>query len=230
MWKIMAISWTLLIMPLLLSPCQAAHVAICFTGLTRSLQFTIQNIRSSILDPIIDEGHTYTIFLHTFNKSTSWNPRAAEINVPLKWQAYRLLQPAAFQVDNVDAVDRLLFDNDLQDWLKFDGSSAWNLRNADGTVITDAAANVTVMNFVKATWSSSECTSLWEPMSGSFDAVMYLRSDAWFFNNFNASMLNTLADNTIYVPDWHHFGGLNDRFALGVPQVMLTGTVIASTC
>ena len=42
------------------------RAAICFYGLTQSLPYTIDTIRSSIFDPIIEDGISYSVFLHTY--------------------------------------------------------------------------------------------------------------------------------------------------------------------
>ena len=43
------------------------RAAICFYGLTRSLPYTIDTIRSHIFDPLIEDEISYSVFLHTFN-------------------------------------------------------------------------------------------------------------------------------------------------------------------
>ena len=43
------------------------RVAICFFGLTRSLKYTIQNIRSALYDPLIVSDIRYDVFIHTYN-------------------------------------------------------------------------------------------------------------------------------------------------------------------
>ena len=45
------------------------RAAICFFGLTRSLAYTIESIRSSVFDPLILNGIDYSVFVHTYSVS-----------------------------------------------------------------------------------------------------------------------------------------------------------------
>ena len=68
--------------------------------------------------------------------------------------------------------------------------------------------------------SVAAVTRLWRAAGTAYDAVVYLRPDVYFNCPFPVDVLETLADNTVYVPDFHHWGGLNDRFAMGKPRVV----------
>ena len=48
-------------------PAEQPRAAICFFGLTRSLAYTIESIRSSIFDPLISNGINYSVFVHTYS-------------------------------------------------------------------------------------------------------------------------------------------------------------------
>ena len=72
-------------------------------------------------------------------------------------------------------------------------------------------------------------TRLWRTSGHVYDAVLYLRPDQLFNCPFPVDVLQRLQQNTLYVADFHHWGGLNDRFALGVPAtVALWGERCAS--
>ena len=66
----MTIKWgaTVVIAACLAVACRAeTRAAICFYGLTRSLPYTIDTIRSNIFDPLVEDGISYSVFLHTYN-------------------------------------------------------------------------------------------------------------------------------------------------------------------
>ena len=67
----MFLMWSLVVIAACLAAaCRAEpRAAICFYGLTRSLPYTIDRIRSSIFDPLIEDGISYSVFLHTYNVS-----------------------------------------------------------------------------------------------------------------------------------------------------------------
>ena len=45
----------------------STDVALCFFGLTRSLELTVSNIRSSIMDPLLMADMNVTTYLHTYS-------------------------------------------------------------------------------------------------------------------------------------------------------------------
>ena len=199
-------------------------VALCFIGLTRSLQYTLQNIRSNVMDPITEMGYEYDVFLHSYNMSYVTNPSTGENAAKMQWEKYNLLQPKLFQIDDVTVINDQLFNgnDDLSDYYKFDGHSGWyELFQEAGPHWGVGQENLTVMNMIKQLWSAKHCTQMWTVQRKRFDAVIYLRSDVWFFNPLNASILAALEPDTLYLPDWGDNTGLHDRIAIGTPEVMV---------
>lgn len=43
------------------------RVAVCFFGLTRSLRWTLPSVEKRLFDVLRQEGHTYDVFLHTYD-------------------------------------------------------------------------------------------------------------------------------------------------------------------
>ena len=68
--------------------------------------------------------------------------------------------------------------------------------------------------------SLAEVTALWRGSNRTYDAVLYLRPDVLFNCPFPVDVLDTLQDSTVYIADFHHWHGYNDRFAMGAPQVV----------
>jgi len=91
----------------------AAHngdrVAVCFTGLTRSLRnHTFSSIRTYLLGRLIEQNLTADVFLHTYLVHSIDNPRSGEQHVPLDLSEWRLLEPLRFEVENQSIVDTTL--------------------------------------------------------------------------------------------------------------------------
>lgn len=70
-----------------LSNYQITHypkVAVCFYGLCRSTNYTIESINNFIFEPLKQLNFNYHIYLHTFNITTPYtNPRNNEENIML---------------------------------------------------------------------------------------------------------------------------------------------------
>ena len=194
--------------------CAAAaplSVAVCFFGLTRSLHLTIDSIRHSILDPLWLNDVEVTIYLHTYNATSISNPRSNENNAAMDWQAFKLLRPFEWQIDDADAVSHELIDPHLSAWLK----------HGDGWA-GETAEHTSLRNLLRQLYSISQVTKMWTQQAARFDLVLYLRSDVWFFNRLNVAEFveATKHPKRLYTPKFHQWAGLNDRLAFGTPDVM----------
>jgi hypothetical protein len=183
------------------------RMAVCFFGLTRSLPFTIDSIRTNVFDVLTAAGIQYTTYLHTHNVTRMFNPRAHEFNVTVDPTLYRLLRP-----------DTAVFEEPI-DWTlpSNQGLLARLLKRGDPW--GQSGDHISLRNLVNQLHSLQALTAMWAPHASRFDAVIYLRSDVWFFNCLNVTQLLEAAATTshpvIWTPAFATFSGLNDRFAFG---------------
>lgn len=59
---------------------------------------------------------------------------------------------------------------------------------------------------------------MWRAQRANYDAVLYLRPDVLYNCPLPVDAIRNLKQNTLYIPDFHHFKGYNDRFVLGSPM------------
>jgi hypothetical protein len=184
------------------------RVALCFWGLCRSTDHTIESIEECILKPLKKEGHTYDIYLHTYTLYRSYtNTRAKEYNLHLKNTLWKLLNPKEYILEHQDAVDLKL---ELERYRTHGNPWAED----------DKVSFSTLDNHIRALWSLNQVTSLWRGTGIVYDAVVYLRPDVQFLTYLSPSWLQGLTHHTIRIPDFHLVDGCNDRFAIGTPPVM----------
>lgn len=67
--------------------------------------------------------------------------------------------------------------------------------------------------------SIEQVTSMWRGSEMTYDAVFYLRPDMLYNCPFPVHLLDNLRSDAVYIADFHHWHGYNDRFALGRPEV-----------
>jgi hypothetical protein len=189
------------------------RVAVCFFGLTRSLRYTIGSIRSNVLDALTVAGVSYTVYLHTHNATRFYNPRSMELNVTIDTSLYSLLHPD-------EAIVEAPMDWDLPSNKEL---LATLLQNGDPW--NETAGHYSLKNVVGQLTSLQRLTSLWSGSTQKYDAVIYLRSDVWFFTPLNVSQVLEAAhapnsQPVIWTPRYDHFGSVNDRFAFGNTAAM----------
>lgn len=184
------------------------RVAICFFGLTRSLKYTIDSIRTFLLDPLLLAGIAYDVYVHTYNSSIVFSPRAGERNLNIEWSDYKLLHPKRFQIDSAELISNALVNPRMQHILK------------NGDPWKEKKPHITLRNHVLALYSIKVLTDMWLNSKCKYDAVIVTRSDLYFFQPLELSLITGIQTGNIYIPSWGKWGGLNDRFALGAPDVM----------
>jgi hypothetical protein len=176
------------------------HIAICFWGICRSTDKTIESIQKCIYDPLKNAGHTYEIFVHTFTLRKPFNnPRSNEINVDLDNSLHSLLEADKTNIEDQDTVDKSL---------NFD---AYTTRG-------DPWSNgfITHKNHIRALYSLKQVTQLFATSTKTYDRVIYVRPDVRFLTPLNMTWFNC-RENEILLPDFHCHP-VNDRFAICHPQ------------
>jgi hypothetical protein len=177
-------------------------VAICFFGLTRSLNFTAPYIISRIISPM-EHFANIRIFLHTFNLSVLTNPRSSEFKVPLNHKEFVLLNPHKYEI------------TDQEEFLR---TVPANFCRKHGDNYKDGFASTT--NIFCQLESLRRVTALMLEDGTEFDSVVYARPDVLYFNPVDVEQVLHAQPRTIYVPLFHRYAGLNDRFAFGHIDVM----------
>lgn len=182
------------------------HIAICFFGLTRSLQYTKHSI-TNIFEVLDKNDITYTTFLHTYDKSFLSNPRSNEFDCKLDIEEYKLLNCHHHSVTNQESFLSSLPKQYLQ-FLKIKGD-AWKDQYVSFT------------NFLCQLNSLQIVTSMWKSDDHSFDLIMYLRPDLLYNELVIDDLYMSIRQQCIFTPNYHQCTGLNDRIAIGPPQLMV---------
>jgi len=177
-------------------------IAICFWGLTRSLQHTISSIEEMILEPLREHGFQYKIFLHTYQLGNSYsNKRTGEKDCFLDPEQWKLLEPDHVRLENQEKVDQSL-----------------QLEKYHSSVDPWENNYSTLDNHVRALWSLYQVSLLWENSHTPFNYVMYCRPDVLFLTPLEKSFFDEVDEKSIILPDFHEYP-INDRFCIAKPKV-----------
>jgi hypothetical protein len=195
------------------------RVAICFFGLMRSLHYTKQSLHAHVFDILSQHGIDYDVYLHTYNLNSISNFRSKEFNVSLNKNEWKLLYPSKHAIDDNDVIERIVVTPLLPQLL--DHGDPWK----------EPPPFASLRNLIKQLYSLKKVTELWKNRAADYQLVLYLRPDVWFFNDLNMTDLTEALTQSsspspmssrrfLYVPRFHSWGGVNDRFAFGPPEVM----------
>jgi hypothetical protein len=187
------------------------HVAVCFFGQVKHYKQVAASQQKYVFDILRASNFTYDIFAHTYNQTEFSNPRngvkrSVEI-VPTSLQQILSLPNSAVLYDSPEAADQL-----------------FNVRNLakNGDPWPDNPL-LSIKYFTRQLHSLKRVTQLWTPAMHKYEFVLYLRPDVLFISPLdlplNAPALRAKALR-VATPNWHQFGGLNDRLAYGAPAAM----------
>ena len=191
------------------------RVALCFFGLTRSLSVTRASLRRHVLDVLTSHGWAYDIFLHTYVKHTLTNPRSNEANVDLDTNEWRYLRPTGVLIEDSDKVDA--------DYVK---PLLPNILTRGDLWREHAVNHSSMANLLSQLRSIEKATGLLlraqEKSLTTYDAVIFLRPDVWFFNDINMQEVETAraGPGVMFIPEFHAVAAakeVNDRFAICHP-------------
>jgi hypothetical protein len=181
-------------------------IALCFWGICRSTDITIESIQTYIFNILKQNNIDYDVYLHTFSLYRPYtNPRAGEFSLQLKNTIWKLLKPTSHSVESQDRIDTELI---LEKYRKC------------GNPWPDCPTFDTLDNHIRSLYSLKKVTELWLPKRSEYDAIMYLRPDVKFTSPLNINWLKNIAPDCIIIPNFHLTENCNDRFAIGKPGVM----------
>ena len=182
--------------------------AVLFHGLVqRSLPHVIGSIRECLLAPLEARGEV-RIFHHTWDVPRLENQRAGEVrDAPDPGEIGRLLPESEGDIDDEEAFVRA-----------FDWSDAFADNPMRHHGVPGQAAGATLKNLVLTAHSAERVFDRYAASGFAADLVVVSRADLGFLKRLEVP--DPLAEWSVYVPSFHGWGGVNDRFAFGKPQAM----------
>lgn len=176
-------------------------IAICFWGLNRSLNYTINSIKTNILDVLKTNNIEYDIYIHTYDINRLYkNIRAGEDICKIDNSNLYLLDPDYILIDDQDKIDNIL---NLKDYRKY--GCPWNSDNYE-----------TLNNLIRSLYSLNKVTEkLFFEINNNnknYDLVIYSRPDVLYIDKFDINYLN-IENNTIKLVDYAKYP-VNDRFSI----------------
>lgn len=174
----------------------APRISVAFFGITRSLSYTIDSIRSNIFASARGYGDVF-VCCHFFHQSTINNPRSGEKGL-LDPEEYKLLEPDQIEFSKPNTV--------------LEGAG-FELIKSFGDHWGDEFKSVS--NLLHQLYSLKAATRLALKMKP--DIVIFCRPDLLYHDSMRTGIQRALASTQpkVMLPQWQrHQGGYNDRFAI----------------
>ncbi len=187
--------------PALADPLKGVNV--CIYGINRSLEWTSSSIRKKIVDPLLKLGISINLYaaLNVTSTGKIFSSRSGELDLYLAQNESEWLPD--FKIIRVD-----------QD--AFDSSFDFDRILRFGDSFGDGGSSIVNMMRALNALKIAYC-NLPQDDSSTYHTI-FLRPDLDIIDDLNIDfLLSMCTPNSIVVPNWHFFGGVNDRFAVCSP-------------
>lgn len=172
-------------------------IAICFWGLVKSLDYTLESIEENIFKILKDANIKYDIYIHTYKINGEYNNIYSKEQGLLNYEEYKLLNPTIVAIDDQNKIKENLNLNEYRTH-----EDPWN----NGFKTAD--------NFICALYSKLQVTNIVKNTDIKYTNILFLRPDVKFLNPLDISKLN-IKNEFFCIPKFSSHSGFNDRFFLG---------------
>jgi hypothetical protein len=179
-------------------------IAICYWGMTRSTKYIYKSHKEKLFDILKNNNIDFNIYIHTWetenNENIIWEKKC---NIPVDYEEYKLLHPQFYKIDNQNEFIQSInfndyFDKSLYDKYGGDTYHEWRPQ--------------LIMNHLCALESQKRVYNMVINSNIDYDFIIFVRPDMLIINNFDINFLQNNFD--IIIPNYDHYEGLNDRFAI----------------
>jgi hypothetical protein len=181
-------------------------IAICYWGLTRSTKKVFLSHHERLFHILKQHNIQYTIYIHTWKTEDNyiWSEKP---QIPIDYEEYKLLHPNYYEIDNQD---------DFLKSITFSDYFNEELYNRYGQTPEGDWIPQLIRNHLCALESQKRVTNMVLNSNNTYNYVMYIRPDVMIENQFDINYLSLLSNNTnsIVIPNYDHFEGYNDKFAI----------------
>merc|ERR1711920_144589 len=193
-------------------------IAVCFYGLIRNIGHTLAALQMNLLAPLRKVGPS-DVFIHSLIAERSGStryPTAGEADVTINPLDYEALQPCRFQVEDQDEVDA-----DLN--ISVDELSEAKKKVRLSRYTVESYANV--MRAKYSMWRATRLVLVHEAERRfKYLHIVVARPDTAITSPLQWQPFDSAHPEWLRVPSFAHNFGLNDRFAYGTRNAMLTFT------
>lgn len=175
------------------------RIGICFFGITRSVSYTVESIDKNVYQPLKKFNVEVKKFGHFFEQKQVVNTRSGEVGA-LNSNEAKLLGLDYLEFEQPDYFLSASSFEEVKQFGDFWQDSNQSIRNLYHQLYSMKAV-------------TEECLE-WQP-----DIVIFLRPDLKYHDDFSKVLKKALKKaqtNHLFIPNWQHFEGVNDRFAIAV--------------
>lgn len=184
-------------------------IAVCYWGLTRSTKKVYKSHFDNFFNLLTENDIQFDVFMHTWQLKDKQRVWEKEIDHPVDYEEYKLLNPTFYKIDKQD---------DFTDTLEFDkyfykGNDDSRKNRSRGDWPPNIAEKL-ILNHLCALESLKRVTEMVESSGNAYELIVYIRPDVELTDKFPVENICNMKDFDILIPNFDHWAGYNDRFAV----------------
>jgi len=189
--------------------------AIAFFGQIKNVgDDQVESFVTMVLEPLLKAFPHVDVYFHSYHMTTMDNPRNLERNVSIDvGGSTTLLLTRLRQVPRVSLRGLMFSEPEDAD------NSFWSLDYYLEKGDPWGNKGLSMRNLLRQFYSLDQVSKLWWPRRKEYQAVVFTRPDLFFKSSLQFPM--PFPKNTLFSPSFDRWKGLNDRFAMGSPEVMM---------
>ncbi|AYV86765.1 MAG: hypothetical protein Sylvanvirus8_21 [Sylvanvirus sp.] len=201
--------------PYVLDRRTSPRVAICYFGMLRSLKSVVKTHQRHLFSILRNQGYSTDIFMHTWKTNQGNRVWEQHVASDIDYEEYKVLLPDYYQLDDQDEFTNTLSVADYFDQALFDSKGCCE----GGEWLKDL-----VWNHICALESQRRVyqmvTDSMKSTGIEYEYVFIVRPDTFFHQPFPIEELKNSEYEEVLLRNCEHYGGYNDRFAVGRYDVM----------
>lgn len=174
--------------------------ALCFFGIVRNIKYTIDSINNHLIASL-RKSHDIQVFVHTLSMSKIYNSRSQEHGIRINASDILQLKPTRYKIERQVEIDKKYRFHE------------WKLSS-----LYDHNTNMNVFRSRYSLLQVSLLVKQHEKQNVPYDFLIFARADVRY--NSDIHLPSSVDSNIVYIPSFHNFDGMNDRFALGGRRTM----------
>ena len=190
-------------------------VAICYWGLTRTLNKTYKSHKKHIYNILKNNNIDYDIYIHTWDLEDEFEYIwLKKINKISNLNDIELLNPYSYKIDKQKEFLKQL------DFSKYFYEKEWKGKPPRTNNQKGEWYPQLLRNHLCALESLNRCYELVKNSNEIYDYIICIRPDGLLNKDINIKYITDTENNEIAVPKNEEYNGYCDRFAIGNPKLM----------
>ncbi len=184
---------------------ESPTIAVCYWGLTRSTKKVYKTHNEHLFQQLEKHNIHYDVYMHTWRIQGKQFINNHTTEIPVDYNEYKLLNPTFYRIDNQE---------DFTSAMDFSLYFYQHVWDEQGHCMHGEWPPQLILNHLCALESQKRVTEMVLENGQMYDFIIYVRPDVCINTPLDIQSVLDLKEGEIIIPNFAHYEGYNDRFAI----------------